>query len=206
MGDAEPLLPGLNVSRGTLRSLRNYEALIRKWNPSINLVSKSTIDVIWNRHILDSAQLFQAAPLRGSWLDIGSGGGFPGLVAAILGRDLRPEMRFTLVDSDQRKCVFLRSVIREEGLNASVLCARIDEADSQKADILSARALADLKTLLGFCERHLSPSGTALLQKGESWKKEERDARLEWQFDQEVLTSITEPRAVVLKIRNVTRV
>ena len=202
----EPLLPGLDVSRETMDSLRNLEAEVRKWTPKINLISRPSLYHLWTRHIVDSAQVFLAAPNGQRWLDIGSGGGFPALPVAILARDQRPDLTVTMMESDQRKCAFLRTIIRQENLNATVICDRIEQADPFDADILSARALADLTTLLSFCDRHLHPHGTALLQKGESWEKEAEAAGYEWRFEQEVLTSLTEPRAVLMKIRNFSRV
>lgn len=196
---------GLNVSRETLERLEWFESQVKKWSPAINLIATSTLADVWKRHILDSAQVFQSAPRAESWLDIGSGGGFPGLVVAILAKEHAPEMTVTLMDSDQRKCVFLRTVSRELGLKASVLAKRIEAVPPINSQVLSARALADLPTLLAYAERHLDPEGTALFQKGENWQSEVAIANEQWQFDLEVHKSKTEPRAALLKIRNILR-
>lgn len=127
------------------------------------------------------------------------------MVCAIMAIEEAPEARFTFVESDQRKSAFLRSVARECGANCSIVSKRIESVDALNADILSARALADLSTLLSFCDRHLKESGTALLPKGVSWKKELNDARKEWNFDCEPITSLTEPQAVILRIKGVSR-
>lgn len=203
---AVELIEGLNVSRETFEKLESYNAELQRWNPSINLVARSTLGDSWTRHIIDSVQVFAAAPEATNWLDIGSGGGFPGMVAAIIGKELCPSTRFTLMDSDQRKCTFLRSVTRTTGANASVECVRVEQAEPQDAHVISARALADLSTLLGFCERHLARDGVALLQKGASWENEVQQAEIEWKFSVEPLKSITEPKAVLLKIRDIVRV
>ncbi len=193
------------VSRETLAQLGRYEALLRKWNPAINLVSAATLDVVWTRHFLDSAQLFEMAELKeGHWVDLGSGGGFPGLVIAILAFEL--PIRVTLVESDQRKAAFLATVARDLGLNVRVLAERAEKLPPQGADILSARALAPLSTLLGFAERHLAPSGTALFPKGGAQQNEVIEAENHWTFEAQACSSRTDPAAVVLKIKGVSRV
>ncbi|WP_372886573.1 16S rRNA (guanine(527)-N(7))-methyltransferase RsmG [Shimia sp.] len=196
-----------DVSRETMERLETLAALLTKWNPRINLVSKSTLADLWQRHILDSTQVFDLA--GGSvdhWLDIGSGGGFPGLVVALMAAEPGAPRRVTLIESDQRKCTFLRTVLRETGVAATVLTRRIEEADPQNADILSARALADLDGLLGFAERHLSADGTALFPKGVTWKKELARAQESWSFAHEAIKSSTESNSVILKVKEVRRV
>ena len=196
----------LNVSRETLDRLKTYEALLKKWNPAINLVSRSTIAEAWTRHFVDPAQIFELTPDdTRHWVDIGSGGGFPGLVVAIMAAQKRPKMRTTLIESDLRKATFLRTVIRETGIQADVIADRIEKAPPQAADVLSARALASLYMLLGFTERHLSPKGLAVFPKGKS-AVDEIDAALEnWSFDLQKIKSQTDPEAVILRIRNIQR-
>ncbi|WP_171097409.1 16S rRNA (guanine(527)-N(7))-methyltransferase RsmG [Ruegeria sp. HKCCD7255] len=195
----------LNVSRETLDHLKTYVNLVEQWNPRINLVSRASLAQIWDRHILDSVQVFRCAPQGKTWVDLGSGGGFPGIVCAILAKETAPDTEFTMVESDQRKSAFLRAVIREIGVNCRVMSKRIEVVEPLSADILSARALADLTTLLSFCNRHLHASGTALLPKGASWKKELSKAQEEWKFTADPIKSITEPQAVILKITGVSR-
>lgn len=195
----------LGVSRETVERLEIYASLIEKWNPRINLVSKSSLKQIWTRHIIDSIQVFRSAPTFGHWVDLGSGGGFPGLVAGILAKEEAPGLRLTLVESDKRKSVFLRTVIREAGLDARVISDRIEIIDPLSADVLSARALADLGTLLFFVERHMRSNGIALFPKGATWQKEVVEARRQWQFAIQPITSLTEPGAAILKISEVSR-
>ncbi len=206
MSDARDVLEQLNVSRETSERLRTYVGLLEKWTGKINLVSKSSLDHVWTRHIWDSAQLFELTPPVAHWVDLGSGGGFPGLVIACLAADSVPEMKMTLIESDQRKAAFLRTVTRETGVRTTVLVERAESAAPQEADILSARALSDLTGLLGFAERHLRPEGTALFQKGITWEKEVSEALTTWSFEHEVIKSKTEPGAVILKIGGATRV
>lgn len=195
-----------NVSRETMARLEVFEQVIRKWNPRINLVSKSSLDNLWLRHIADSVQVFRCAGPADHWVDIGSGGGFPGLIVGILAVDEAPDMKLTLIESDQRKSAFLRNAARECGARVTVISERIERVEPQNADILSARALADLSLLLEFAERHMAPSGLSLFPKGASWKKEVDNARQRWRFDAEPVTSLTEAEAVILKIKGVARV
>ena len=205
--DAAARLGALDVSRETMERLEILAALLKKWNKGINLVSKSTISDLWTRHILDSAQIAYAAPHNvRHWVDIGSGGGFPGLVIAILAAETGYPQKLTMIESDQRKCAFLRTVLREAGVTANVIPQRIEEAPRQHAQVMSARALADLTTLLSFSERHLRTDGHAVLLKGESWRKEVAEARKTWSFTQEVIQSTTKPNAVILKLGEIGRV
>lgn len=195
-----------NVSRETIERLREFEQLAFKWTKKINLVSAGDASQIWERHILDSVQVYDLAPPAGDWLDIGSGGGFPGIVAAILAKEKAPERSFTLVDSDQRKCAFLRTANRELGLNVRVLAERVEEMEPAGVHVLSARALDDLAGLLAYADRHLSKAGTALFPKGSQWEREDEEARKYWSYDLEVIKSETNPEATILKIKELKRV
>lgn len=194
----------MHVSRETTDRLDAYQDLIRKWNPRINLVAPSTLDDLKGRHIDDCLQLAaQVSTVSGSWVDIGSGGGFPGIVLAIALAD--QDLSITLIESDQRKSTFLRTVIRELDLqNAEVLTARIEQATPQNADYLSARALAPLPRLMPYLTRHLGANGQAWLMKGQRWQDEVDEARQAWAFDVESYESVTQPGAAILKISGVT--
>lgn len=197
----------LNVSRETFANLKVYADLLEKWNPKINLVSRASLRDLWTRHIMDSAQLMSLAPNPcKTWVDLGSGGGFPGLVIAIMALEAGSPKEVILIESDSRKCAFLRTVIRETGAKATVLNQRIEQTDPLSADVLTARALADLTDLLGFAERHLSEDGTALFPKGVQWQKELSDAQSLWNFDYRVDTSLTEAGPVILSVTGVSRV
>ena len=103
----------MNVSRETSELLEAYVALIRKWTRKINLVAPSTLETIWDRHIADSAQVYDLAPPEAvTWADFGTGAGLPGLVAAILAKRDRPDLIVTLVESDKRKAILCRTVVR----------------------------------------------------------------------------------------------
>jgi len=198
---------GLNVSRETFERLQVYVALVEKWTPKINLIGKSTIPHIWSRHIMDSVQLCKAGPENFDlWVDMGSGAGFPGIVAAIMAEGALAQKSVTLVESDQRKAAFLRTALRETGVTGAVIPERVEALTPQGADVVSARALADLSTLLSYADRHLTKGGIALFSKGATWEKEVDDAKLAWSFSYDALKSETEVGAAVLRIGEITRV
>lgn len=195
-----------DVSRETEQRLSDYASLIRKWNARINLVAPSTLPDLRQRHIDDCLQLaYLVNPKSGLWADLGSGGGLPGLVLAIAFADL--DVTFQLVESDQRKAAFLRTVIRELGLSrAKVTSSRIEEENSLKASYISARALAPLPRLMAYLDRHLAVDGQAWLMKGEQWRAEMQEARKEWNFTAETFPSRTHSGAAIIKISGVSHV
>lgn len=195
----------LSVSRETFDRIETFVSLVQRWNPKINLVSRNSLKEIWTRHILDSVQVFRCIEPPDHWVDLGSGGGFPGIVCALMAVEASPKTRFTLVESDQRKSAFLRTAVRELGANCQVISKRIEAVEPLNADVLTARALAELSKLLSFSDLHLRETGVALFPKGATWKKEIADARQEWNFEAEPITSLTEPQAVILKIKGVSR-
>ncbi|AJE44927.1 16S rRNA (guanine(527)-N(7))-methyltransferase RsmG [Celeribacter indicus] len=202
-----PQIAGMDVSRETLEQLEQYHRLLRKWTPAINLVAKSTMEDVWDRHFVDSAQVFGLVPRHEAlWVDLGSGGGFPGLVCAVLARELSPETRFVLVESDMRKATFLRTVARELALEAEVICDRVEKVPPLGAEILSARALAPLPKLLDYAARHLGPAGIAVFLKGESFREEICKAQDDWRFAYEEIRSQTDEAAMILRIGDIERV
>jgi 16S rRNA (guanine527-N7)-methyltransferase len=201
-----PLRPA-DVSRETSDRLQAYVDLLLKWNARINLIGPATEADVWNRHIRDSIQLFALAPNSLShWVDLGSGGGLPGLVCAIIASEQMPECRFSLIESDQRKAAFLLTAARALTLNrVHVVSERIEAVPPLKAEIVSARALAPLPELLAYVSRHLSQEGTALLPKGRAFQSELAAARQDWHFDVTAHESQTDQMARVLEIRNISR-
>lgn len=184
-----------------------FQSLLTKWNKTINLVSKSTISDFWNRHIIDSAQIFQDCPTDATtWLDAGSGGGLPGVVVSILSAEHMSDLTVTLVESDQRKATFLRTVARELELNIQVKTARIEELPPLNADVFSARAMAPLSDLLGYAELHLGEGGIAILPKGERHAEEVSIARRYWNFDVAGRPSLTDKQSRILVVKGIERV
>ena len=198
---------GRDVSRETFDRLTTLVALLEKWTRKINLVSRASLPDVWERHILDSIQVFDiAGQTAGRWADIGTGGGFPGLVVAILAQDETPGLDVILIESDLRKSAFLSAALRETGARAQVMAQRIEALDPLKADIISARALAPLTDLLEIASIHMAESGRALFPKGAT-AQEEIDAALEtWRFTLHKHQSRTDDRAVILEIEGISRV
>lgn len=195
-----------NVSRETLSDLEKLVELLIKWNKAINLVSKSTLDQVWSRHILDSAQIWADRPDNlQTWVDLGSGGGFPALVLAILAKKDAPNAVFHMIESDVRKCSFLRTVSRETFLNTKIHAVRIENAPDLQADVVSARALASVDQLLAYSEKFLGISGFCLFLKGQACVTEIESAQENWKFEFSTTQSLTDPSAQVLKVWNITR-
>jgi 16S rRNA (guanine527-N7)-methyltransferase len=197
------------VSRETIASLQHFESLLLKWSSRINLISKNTYGTSWERHILDSAQIIQYWPSKfDTWLDVGSGGGLPGIVLAIIARELNPDAKFSLVESDSRKCAFLRQASRDLSLTDNIMVqnSRIEDLDSGPVDVISARALASLDDLLSFASPYVGPKTTAIFPKGKSASQEVAMARKNWSFKLEEFQSSTDKDAKILKLRDIARV
>jgi 16S rRNA (guanine527-N7)-methyltransferase len=196
-----------DVSRETIERLQVYADLIGKWNRHINLVSRASLPMLWTRHFRDSAQLLDHCPKAASrWVDLGSGGGFPGAVIAILAKELKPDLSVTCVESDGRKAEFLRAVSRETNAAFDVVTERAETLVPQNADVVSARALAPLKELLGLAVRHLAPEGRALFPKGAKYREELQEALVSWAFQSDEYTSKTNGDAVILSLGDIRRV
>ncbi len=196
----------MDVSRETETRLRAYLELLARWTERINLVSRASLADGWRRHILDSAQLLRLAPTGWRhWADLGSGGGLPGVVIAIMAEDLPQAGRVTLVESDARKAAFLRAVLREVGVDAKVVNERIESAIPLKADVVSARALAPLPVLLTLAAPHLAPGGLGLFPKGKNVDTEIREALDRWSFACDKVPSETDRDAAILKIGDLKR-
>lgn len=201
-------LKHLNVSRETVDRLNTFVVLFQKWAKAINLVAPSTVSEVWKRHVVDSAQIFALNPGPHIWVDLGSGGGFPGIVTGILLAQAGDGW-VHLVESNNKKAAFLRTAILETGARASVHAIRIEEAAVviEKCDAISARALADLDLLLEFglpwAERNADLR--FFLHKGRDYQREIDKALGRWRFDLVKHASIVEPDSVVLEVSNLSR-
>ena len=194
-----------DVSRETMERLETYAALLAKWQETINLVAPSTLDDIWHRHFADSAQLLRLAPENArTWVDLGSGAGFPGLLLAIMLAETSPESKVTLIESDSRKCAFLREVARQTAVPVDIVAERIETAANRSrfdsVDVVTARALAPLERLFAYMVPIFSSKSKALLLKGKASEDEIEQAGRTWKFHVERRRSLTEPEASVLVI------
>ncbi|MEI2299105.1 16S rRNA (guanine(527)-N(7))-methyltransferase RsmG [Ensifer sp. MJa1] len=202
-------LNGLRVSRETNERLAHFARLFQKWAKSINLVAPSTIEDLWSRHIVDSLQLAQLSPGPKTWVDLGSGGGFPGVITAIYLAELSDGW-VHLVESNNKKAAFLRVALAETGARGSVHPIRIEEAGKAiaQADAVSARALADLSLLLDYSAPWMVAEGRnaiAFFHKGRDYQREIDKAVGRYQFDLVKHPSVVEPDSVVLEIANLSR-
>lgn len=187
------------VSRETLEKLQIYESQLRKWNPAINLVAKSTLDDIWGRHLADSAQLMPLVPTGISLqVDLGSGAGFPGLVMAILGGH-----PVHLIESDQRKAAFLRETARLTGADATIHAVRIEAATVPPADLVTARALAELSLLLPWAYRLMKKDGVCLFPKGKTAADELTAVADSWNMRVERFPSQTDAAGTLLRLSDI---
>ncbi len=197
------------VSRETLARFESYAALLKKWNPRINLVAESTLADLWRRHFLDSAQLQALLPPAPEnrpleIVDLGSGAGFPGLVLAILGAGT-----VTLLESDQRKTTFLREAARLTNTEVIVINQRIEAISAIPADVVTARALAPLPRLLSlaapfleapFVQEPAQKARFGLFLKGRGVDRELTDSKAKWQVSVERFSSQSDPEGAILRI------
>jgi 16S rRNA (guanine527-N7)-methyltransferase len=237
----EDFTAAFDVSRETIDRLKAYEALVRQWQKHINLVGPATLDDMWHRHFADSAQLLALAPAARTWVDLGTGAGFPGLVVAILmaeaerraaspsprlrgkgrgeGRreavgSLGTAPRVTLIESNARRCAFLREVVRQTGLSApsqsgiavDILSIRSENAATQASlqapEIVSARALAPLDRLLELAATLFASHTVGLFLKGRGAAREVEAAQRTWEFRAELVQSRTERDGRIVIVRH----
>lgn len=231
----EDFATAFNVSRETIARLEVYEALLRHWQKAVNLVAPGTLDAVWHRHFADSAQLLPLAPPGArSWIDLGSGAGFPGLVVAILlagnaettlssplrgGAGESPDgsdsmaPHVTLIESDTRKAAFLREVVRKVEISGAVavdvLSIRAESArikvNASLPRVICARALAPLDKLLGLAAPLSPPGTTGLMCKGKGVAEELRTAEKTWNFNVELVPSVTDSDGRIAVITNLER-
>src|SRR6185369_13083559 len=194
---------GVDVSRETLGQLEALVETLVRWQKAINLVGRATMEHVWSRHVLDSAQIAPLIPAEAKSLaDLGSGGGFPGLVLAAL----RPDLDMTLIEADARKAAFLGEAGRRMALRKPprVVVGRIEEAPPAKADVVTARAMAPLSQLLAWADRHRADTAICLFHKGKGWQSELTEATKDWDIACQPLASITDSDAVILRIGSYT--
>lgn len=193
------------VSRETLDKLVAYERLLMRWQKTINLVAASTLGDVWHRHFADSAQLVRHAPPSArSWLDLGSGAGFPGLVLAILNSE-KGDAQHVLIESDSRKAAFLREASRVTATPVDILCTRIECIETRArvsgVSCVTARALAPMPRLVSLIAPFISKGATGLLLKGREIAAELEEAERSWDMSYELRPSLTEATGRVLLLK-----
>jgi 16S rRNA (guanine527-N7)-methyltransferase len=186
-----------------LADLERYQRLLGEWNARMNLVGPATLEVFWNRHAWDSAQLLDLAPDALTWADLGAGAGLPGLVLAIFGKD-RPGFHVHLVESMTKRCRFLSEVVGELTLPATVHNERAENL-TLDVDIVTARACAPLSRLLGYARPYLQAGATGLFMKGQDVAAELVEASISWDFEADTLPSRSDPRGQIVRVRRLGR-
>ncbi len=189
------------VSDDALERLKAYTALLEKWQRTVNLVGKGSLTDVWRRHFLDSAQL---APLLPSGIknivDIGSGAGFPGLVLAITAAAPWKGAEVHLVESNERKCVFLREVNWATDAGAIIHHSRIEDLPDLRVDVVVSRAVASLEKLLEYANLVLKKGGQCFFLKGKKWRDELTQAQKKWIINDSAIQSLSDPSGMVLKL------
>lgn len=194
----------VGASARQMADLHAFRGLLIDWNSRMNLVGPSAIGEFWRRHALDSAQLRDIAPQARTWVDLGAGAGFPGIVLAILAKD-QPLAHIHLVESMAKRCRFLEAVVEALALPATVHHARA-ESLSLKADVVAARACAPMVKLLGYAWPYLCSGATGLFLKGQDVEAELQVAARSWKFHAKLIRSISDPEGRIVQLKRVTRV
>ena len=186
-----------------MAELERYRSYLEDWNQRMNLVGPATLEVFWNRHALDSAQLLPLAPDALRWADLGSGAGMPGVVLAILGKH-RPGFHVDLVESMAKRCRFLSEVVAGLDLPATVHQSRAEDL-SLSVDIVTARACAPLSRLLGYAQPYLKRGAVALFLKGQDVAADMEEASRSWDYEADVLPSVSDERGRIVRVRRLGR-
>ena len=193
----------INFSENLQKKLQIFETLLKKWQKAINLVSRNSLDNLRERHIQDSVQLFPLIPKEAETLiDMGSGAGFPGLILALMAQEEGFPLQVHLIESDSRKCAFLQECARQLNLSIKIHNCRIEDMPPLTADIITARALADLPTLLNLSQPFWQAHTQALFLKGARVQDELSALPKGWVC--QCLPSQTDSSGVIVTIRKET--
>jgi 16S rRNA (guanine527-N7)-methyltransferase len=192
------------VSDAVMADLETFRQRLEAANAHMNLVGPASLPDYWSRHVLDSAQLLDQAPDALAWADLGAGAGFPGLVLAILLKG-RPGAHVWLIDSLNKRCRFLQAVVDELALPATVIWGRAEDQDVT-VEIVTARAVAAMTTLLAYAQPYFDRGAKGLFLKGEKAESELTEARKSWRFEAEVRPSLSDARGRIVSIGSLQRV
>ena len=192
-----------NVSRETFERLKTCQRLLNEWQEKFNLVSRNTLEDAWNRHFLDSAQLFKFIPESAKTLyDLGSGAGFPGMVLAVMAAEKTPYLNISLIESTSKKTLYLNELKKQTGVNVNIINDRIENLVPTKVDVITSRALTALDNLLGYAYRFCKPSTVCIFPKGKKYAEEIEEARKHWTFDCQIENSEQSDEGKILIITN----
>lgn len=191
----------LSLTDDQHRRLRSYHDELLKWQKKINLISRFTVDDAWQRHFVDSLQLIDLIPEDAkSLIDFGSGAGFPAIVLAHC-----LEIDIHVIESDQRKCSFMRHVSRETSSKVTIHNDRIEKVSPFSADVITSRALASLDKLLEYAEPFLSEKTILIFPKGKNAQEELTLARKSWNISLEEFPSVTDREATIFRVSEISK-
>ena len=185
------------------KEIQKYLDILLLWQQHVNLISNNTIKDIWVRHVLDSAQLFYLLPPSvNTLIDVGSGGGFPGIILGILNKvNKNPIQKIILIESDLKKSLFLKEVNRQLNLRIEVINDRVEKIENLKADILTCRAFSELNQILILCKKIVSRETICLFPKGKDVEKEIKNCKIQCKIEK--LSSLISNESCILKVREV---
>jgi len=173
------------VFKESKQDIEKYIKILLDWQKHVNLISKNTIPDLQKRHILDSAQLWKYIPDSSRTLtDIGSGGGFPGIILGILNKTAGFPLKITLIESDSKKAIFLGEVNRQLKLNLNILTERVEKVENLKSDIITARAFSELNQIFILCQKIVSRETIWVLPKGKGYQEEIKKCQFKYQIEQ----------------------
>jgi 16S rRNA (guanine527-N7)-methyltransferase len=203
VADAQSFAAASGASPAQMADLERYRQRLGEWNAVMNLVGPASLPAFWNRHAWDSAQLARLDPAALTWADLGAGAGLPGVVLAILGKG-RPGFHMHLVESMAKRCRFLAAVLDELELPATLHNARAENLDLA-VDSVTARACAPLSRLLGYARPYLAKGATGWFLKGQDVASELEEATKSWEFEAEIVPSLSDPRGRIVHVRRLRR-
>ncbi len=193
-----------DVSCETFYQLKTYQSLLEEWQVKFNLVSSSSIKDAWNRHFLDSAQLFQYIPKEAkNMIDFGSGAGFPGMVLAIMAKEKTPYLKVVLVDSIRKKTVYLKEVAQKTNTSVDIINDRIENIPNQKFDIITSRAMTSLSDLLKYSYPFCHKGSLCIFPKGKNYALELKEAHSKWNFKCVIKASEQSEEGKILIVSNI---
>lgn len=196
-----------SVSRETYDRLKTYQSLLTEWQEKFNLVSNNSLNDAWERHFVDSVQLWKFIPENAqNILDFGSGAGFPGMVLAVVAKEKTPYLKVGLVESISKKTLYLKEVSDKLGVNVEVINDRIENIPAQKADVITSRAMTSLNGLLGYAYRFCKPDTICIFPKGKKYAEELAEAHRHWKFKCRIEPSEISEEGRILIVSNLSKI
>lgn len=195
-----------SVSRETFEQLKNYQSLLNEWQEKFNLVSNASLEDAWNRHFLDSVQLFDYIPKAAKSLaDFGSGAGFPGMVLAIMAKEKTPYLKVSLIESIQKKTLYLKEVSQQTNTPVVIINDRIEKLKPQKFDVITSRAMTALNDLLGYAYPFCQKETVCIFPKGKNYSAELAEAHKHWHFKCRIEPSRISEEGRILIVTNIAK-